>query len=98
MVVKTQSNGLENTGLHVGASNARRFFPKHNAFIELHIGHLRIECRLAPDFWVDQPEIHDARLSAWLESKHLHARPNRSSVPLVLHPSGTNSFTLEAAS
>ena len=51
MVVKTQSKGRGITALHVGASNVRRYFPKHISSIELQLGHLQIECGLKPDFW-----------------------------------------------
>jgi len=51
MVVKTQSKGRELIGLAVGANNARRFFPKDAAVIELELDHLQIQCGLGPDFW-----------------------------------------------
>jgi len=66
--------------------------------IELQLDHLQIQCGLQPDFWLDQPEIHDARLCAWLESKHLHGKPDRRSIPLALVPAGENSFKLELVS
>jgi hypothetical protein len=94
MVVKTQNKGCEITGLQVGASNVRRYFPKGAAVIELELDHLRIQCWLAPGFWQDQPEIHDPRLSAWLESKNFHPRPSRDPVPLAMVPSGENCFRL----
>ena len=95
MVVKTQSKGLEITGLHVGVHNVRRYFPKNMSVIELLLDHLQIHCGLDPDFWHDQPEIHDARLCAWLESKRLHVRPDRSPIPLAMIPEGKNSFRLQ---
>jgi hypothetical protein len=95
MVVKTQCKGLGVTGLHVGANNVRRYFPKHVSIIELQLDHLQIQCGLKPDFWLDQPEIHDPRLCAWLESRHLHAKPGRTSVPLSMIPEGENSFRLQ---
>ena len=57
MVVKTQCKGREVTGLHVGAANARRYFPRNVSAIELQLDHLRIECGLPPEFWSSQPEI-----------------------------------------
>jgi hypothetical protein len=51
MVVKTQSKGLGVTGLHVGISNVRRYFPRKVAVIELQLDHLRIQCGLTPGFW-----------------------------------------------
>ncbi len=98
MVVKTHSKGRGVTGLHVGANNVRRYFPKSIAFIELQLDHLQIQCGLDPDFWQGQPEIHDPRLCAWLESKHLRNRPDRSPVPLALIPAGMNSFRLQPVS
>ena len=94
MVVKTQCKGREITGLQVGANNVRRYFPKGTAVIELQLDHLQIQCWLAPGFWQDQPEIHDPRLGAWLESKNFHLRPSLEPVPLAMIPSGKNSFRL----
>jgi hypothetical protein len=94
MVVKTQCKGREVTGLHVGASNARRYFPKGVSAIELQLDHLRIECGLPPDFWRGQPEIHDPRLCAWLESKQFNGKSCRTPIPLNLIPSGENSFKI----
>jgi hypothetical protein len=95
MVVKTQSKGRGLTGIHVGVTNARRYFPKHISVIELQLDHLQIQCGLAPGFWQDQPEINDPRLCAWLESKNFHTRPDRTPVPMVMIPAGNNSFKLE---
>jgi hypothetical protein len=95
MVVKTHSRGHGLTGLHVGASNVRRYFPQHISVIELQLDHLQIQCGLSPDFWRDEPEIYDPRLCAWLESKNLHEMPNRSPVALALIPSGDNAFKLQ---
>jgi len=78
----------------VGAYNARRYFPKHVAAIELQLDHLRIQCGLSPEFWRGQPEIHDRRLCAWLELKQFHGKSCRSSMPLAMIPSGENSYKL----
>ena len=94
MVVKTQSKGRGVTGLHVGTYNVRRYFPMHVAEIELQLDHLQIQCELDPEFWTGQPEIHDSRLCAWLESRHLHYAPGRTPVPLAMIPVGNNSFRL----
>ena len=67
MVVRTQGKGRSVTGLNVGANNVRRYFPKNNLVIELQLDSLQIQCGLEPDFWQDQPDIHDPRLCAWLE-------------------------------
>jgi hypothetical protein len=95
MLVMTQSKGHGATGLYVGADNVRRYFSKRISAVELQLGHLRIQCSLSPDFWQDQPEIHDPRLCSWLESKHLHARPGRTPVPLSMIPTGENAFRLQ---
>ena len=97
MLVKTQSKGHGVTGLNVGSANVRRYFPKATENIELQLGHLSIQCDLNPAFWGGQPEIHDPRLCAWLESKNLHS-PTNHTVPLVMIPIGKNSFRLEAMS
>jgi len=98
MVVKTQCKGRSLTGLNVGISNVRRYFPKHVAVIELQLDHLQIQCGLEPDFWQDQPEIRDPRLCAWLEAKSFHARPDRTPLPLAMTPAGNNSFKLQPVS
>ena len=95
MVVMTQCKGRGVTGLHVGINNVRRYFPKGTSVIELQLDHLHIQCDLTPDFWQGQPEIYDPRLCAWLESKHLHGRPDRTPVPLAMIPAGRNSFRLQ---
>jgi hypothetical protein len=97
MLVKTHSKGHGLTGLHVGTDNVRRYFPKGTENIELKLGHLSIQCGLKPDFWQGQPEIYDPRLCAWLESKNLHGRANRT-VPLAMIPAGNNSFKLQPMS
>jgi hypothetical protein len=94
MVVKTQSKGREITGLQVGANNVRRYFPKSALVIELQLDHLQIQCRLAPDFFEDQPVIYDRRLADWLKSKIFHVRPSPIPVPLAMIPNGNNSFRL----
>jgi hypothetical protein len=95
MVVKTHSKGRGLTGLHVGVSNVRRYFPSEVSVIQLELDHLQIQCALHPGFWQDEPEIFDPRLCAWLESKNFHTRPDRTPVPLVLIPSGNNSFKVQ---
>jgi hypothetical protein len=98
MVVKTHSKGRGATALHVGATNVRRYFPKHVSAIELQLDHLQIQCGLGPNFWRDDPEIHDPRLCAWLESKHLHSKRDRRPIHLAMIPAGENSFRLQSVS
>jgi hypothetical protein len=98
VVVKTQCKGRGVTGLHVGVSNVQRYFPKHISVIELQLGHLQIDCELAPDFWRGNPEIHDSRLCGWLEFKYYIGKLCRTSTPLAMIPTGGNSFRLESPS
>ncbi len=98
MVVKTHSKGRGVTGLHVGVSNVRRYFPKHISSIELQLDHLRIQCGLKPDFWQGEPEIFDPRLCAWLEARHMHTRLARTPIPLAMIPEGKNSYRLQPVS
>lgn len=98
MVVKTQNKGCGVTGLHVGVTNVRRYFPKHVSIIELQLDHLQIRCGLDPGFWRGQPEIHDSRLCAWLEAKQLRASLDRTPLSLALIPAGTDSFRLHPVS
>lgn len=92
MVVKTQVKGSEVTGLHVGARNVRRYFPRGTRVIELQLDHLEIQCGLAPEFWLGQPEIRDARLCEWLHFKI--TRPTGKEVRLAMTPAGNNTFRL----
>lgn len=94
MVVRTKCKGHEVTGLLVGASNARRYFPRHISAIQLELDHLRIECGLPPDFWHGEAEIHDRRLCAWLAQKQFHGQAGRDPIPLDMVPSGKNCFRL----
>lgn len=95
MVVKTQNKGREVVGLQVGASNARRYFPKDASVIELQLDHLQISCGLKPEFWDGEAEIRDPRLCAWLELKNFHGKVGETPAPLAMIPSGKNSFRLQ---
>jgi|SRR6516225_5895814 len=97
MVVKTQVKGSEITGLLVGASNVRRYFPKKMRFVEFQLDHLQIRCPLTPEFWRGRPEIHDPRLCEWLDFKIFHRMQSRSAIRLAMTPSGENTFTLRSA-
>ena len=94
MVVKTQFNGSEVTGLHVGCRNVRRYFPKTVHVIELQLDHLQIQCGLSPEFWRGEPQIHDPRLCEWLDFKVGH---QRREVRLAMTPEGTNIFRLQSS-
>ena len=95
MEVKTLIKGLEITGLDVGEGNVERYFPADARVIELQLDHLHILCGLAPDFWRGQPEIHDPRLSAWLECKHFHKKPGQPPMPIRMTPLGGSIFRLQ---
>jgi hypothetical protein len=94
MVVRTLNSGRAVTGLYVGPRNVRRYFPKNAKSVELQMGHLRIHCELQPDFWQGRPEICDARLSGWLESRIFHHRLGRAPAPIAMIPVGKNAFRL----
>jgi hypothetical protein len=95
MVVTSQCSGHRVTGLYVGASNVRRYFPRHCSTIELQLDHLRIECGLTAHFWNGEPEICDPRLCLWLESKHLKRTDSNSPISLSMTPLGDSVFTLK---
>ena len=96
MVVKTQVRGGEVTGLHVGARNVRRYFPKGIRVIELELDGLQIQCGLSPEFWNGQPEIHDPRLCEWLDFKMVHRQGERKQVKLAMMPTGKSVFRLRS--
>jgi hypothetical protein len=96
MVVKTQVKGSEVTGLHVGARNVRRYFPKGSRVIQLQLDHLEIQCGLSPEFWRGQPDIHDARLCEWLHFKITHPIGNNKEATLAMTPAGNNTFRLRS--
>ena len=96
MVVKTQLRGGEVTGLHVGARNVRRYFPKGVRVIELQLDHLQIQCGLTPDFWRGHPEICDPRLCEWLDFKVVHRMGEEKQVKLAMTPAGKSVFRLRS--
>jgi len=96
MVVKTQLRGGEVTGLHVGARNVRRYFPKGVRVIELKFGDLQIQCGLPADFWNGNPEIRDPRLCDWLDFKVIHRTGERKQVKLAMTPAGESVFRLRS--
>jgi len=98
MLVTTLNEAQRVIGLHVGEDNVRRYFPRGASVIELQLEHLRIQCRLDPAFWQDDPVIRDPRLCTWLEAKHLHRKKDRAPVPLVLVPAGNSAFRVQAFS
>lgn len=94
MLVKSQCIGNRVTGLVVGETNVRRYFPRKVKAINLKLDHLIIECGLATRFWDGEPEIHDPRLCLWLESKQSRESNCRASVPFCMTPTGDGAFSL----
>ena len=82
-------------GLHIGAINVQQYFPHRVDQVELELDHLCIVCPLEPSFWEDRPEIHDLRLSSWLESKRSSGKLGAHAAPVAMIPSGKHSFRLQ---
>jgi len=98
MVVKTQDKHPGHRGamgLHVGAENVQQYFPPHVSTIELELDHLQIACSLDPSFWQDDPEIHDTRLSSWLESKRNSGKLGTRDALIAMIPLGQFSFKVQ---
>ena len=98
MVVTTQKGERDRTGLHIGAANVRRSFRQGTTAIELMLDHLQIRCTLPPDFWNGRPEIHDPRLSEWLEFKAAQRSIGRAAMELTMVRSGIDTFVVEPKS
>jgi hypothetical protein len=98
MVVLTQPKHPGHSGvvgLHIGSDNVQEHFPREMAMVELELDHLNIVCTLEPSFWQDRPEIHDMRLSLWLESKRSSGKLTGKSAPVALIPCGGQRFRLQ---
>ena len=98
MLARLQIRGREVLGLHIGKTNARRFFPAAIPIVQLELDHLRIDCELKPGFWRDRPEITDSRLCAWLAAKcSRHERDDMpTSVEMLNAGEGSEERTLRA--
>ena len=98
MVVQTQDRHTGHAGvvgLHIGSLNVQQYFPRDVEMVELELDHLRIMCPLEPSFWQDRPEIHDHRLSSWLEAKRNSGKLGLQSAPVAMIPSGEYSLRLQ---
>jgi hypothetical protein len=98
MVVQTQHRHPGHSGavgLYIGKVNVQRYFPRDVADVELELDHLCIVCPLEPAFWQDRPEIHDFRLSCWLESKRNSGKLAANPAPVAMIPSGDRTFRLQ---
>jgi hypothetical protein len=93
MIVKMQKKGRSITGLRIGSSNVRRFFPSGVQAIDLELDHLRIQCDLNANFWLDRPEISDPRLCSWLQDKFFCEKLPGKPVSIELVQAG-NSYRL----
>ncbi len=82
-------------GLHVGEINVRNYFPRHFEHVELALDHLLILCPLDDSFWRGCPEIHDVRLSLWLESKRNSGKLPPRSASVAMIPAGGPCFKLQ---
>ncbi len=95
MVVKTHCTGLAVTGVHVGTTNVRRYFPKSIEVIELQLDHLRIQCGLAPDFWRDQRRFTIPGSAPGSSPSFFIPSRIKTQFPSPMIPSGKNSFRLQ---
>ena len=86
--MKMQNKGRSITGLSIGTSNVRRYFPWGLQAIDLELDHLRIRCDLHKTFWDDRPELTDPRLCAWLEAKYSREKLPQSPVSLKMVRTG----------
>jgi hypothetical protein len=98
MVVLTQHRRPGVVGLHIGAGNVREYFPRDVETVELELDHLCILCTLEPSFWQDRPEIHDLRLSSWLEAKRNSGKLGAQPAPVAMIPNGKCSFRVQPVS
>jgi hypothetical protein len=95
MVVQTHVKRPGLVGLHIGKGNVRKHFPREMSLVELELDHLRIACRLEASFWEDHPEIHDRRLSSWLEAKRESGKLAPQPASMAMIPCGESSFRLQ---
>jgi hypothetical protein len=97
MVVQTQDRqpARSGIGLHIGKVNVQQYFPPDVTDVELELDHLCIVCPLEPSFWQDQPEIHDFRLSSWLESKRSTGKLAANPAPVAMIPCGHRAYRLQ---
>lgn len=101
MVVQTLDRYPGHTGrlgLHVGSVNVEQYFSSQMESVELQLDHLCIECALEPSFWGDRPEIHDMRLSIWLEAKRSSGKIAATPASMAMIPIGPHVFRLQVMS
>lgn len=88
MIATMQSDGHSITGIRMEMSDARRFFPRGLTSVDLELDHLRISCDLHACKWLQQTEISDPRLTAWLSEKFYGQKLPRTPVSVELRKSG----------
>ena len=94
MLVKIHRDEFSRAGLDIGEANAMSYFSRSRPSIELSLDDLHIQCTLSPDFWQGRPEIHDPRLSEWLEFKMARQSQGPEPILLTLVPTGADTFVL----
>lgn len=81
-------------GVRVGKENARRFFDKSWAKIEVKIDEKFHPFRLSPTFWTTCPEFRGEPIANWLKTNGLDTWPDRKPHRMILKPLGQNRFQL----
>jgi len=94
-VAEKQGRRITLTGLRIGDGDVQRLFPPDVPAVELELDHLRIVCKLEPEFWKGQSEIHDERLISWLESKQMSGKLAKMPAPVLMIPAGEHAFRLQ---
>jgi len=98
MVVYTRAKVDGVTSLQIGGGNVKEYFSPDVRMIELELDQVRILCPVEPTLSEDRPEIHDRRLSCWLQAKCSTGKLAMRTSPIALIPSGENVFRLEPMS
>ena len=81
-------------GVRVGKENARRFFDRSWASIEVRIDGTFHLFRLSSTFWTTCPEFRDGPIPNWLKTNGLEKWPKGKPHRLTLKPLGENRFLL----
>lgn len=82
-------------GIRVGIDNARRFFDKSWAHIEVEIEGVFYRFNLSQTFWSTCPEFRGGPIPNWLKSQGLVPWPRGNPPKFELNPLGNNRFRLE---
>ena len=88
-------NGKGGTyGIRVGVENAREFFDRNRASIEVEIGGRSTSFTLTQKFWTTCPEFRGAAIGAWLRDNGLAPWPSGQPPIVELTPLGPTRFKL----